>query len=127
MRGYFIFYDNDTILGLNNAGSLDYSPLNHDGTIGTPWDFEEDYEGMSHAGQTALWYNLSQCQNLYLNGQSTTSVAYKLGELISATYNQLRNTITNSSFENYFNTQHVNYYPDTIQNIDSEIKYLYPD
>jgi len=77
VRGYWLFYDNDTILGLNNAGE-----------IAIPWDFyESDTEnGFPGVENHGLWYNLQKCYEIYTNGQYYNSSAWKLGSLIPIIY-----------------------------------------
>lgn len=121
MRAYYIFYDNDTILGLNNAGSLI-----------VPWNFyETDETSYSFPGNQkhAIWYNLQKCYEAYRDKTvGAGNAIYKLGELVEKAYQSLRNQATDQVISNYFETQQCKYYPDTIHNIDLELKYLgYPE
>ena len=127
MRGYYIFYDNDTILGLNNAGA-----------IRQPWDFYEtdtgneskyasDYTPFPGNGIHGIWNNLQKCYELYVNGTNINSSAYKLGRLIADAYKNIRNIATNDLIESYLETAQCNYYPAAIQNVDLEAKYLNPN
>lgn len=117
MRGYFIFYDNDTILGINNNGDQNF--IN--------WDLDEADGVFPGSPNHAIWSNLAICHQSYLNNtQGSGSAIYKLGKLINDAYVAIRKYITNSVFEKYFDETQLRYYPDAIQNVDVEIKYVYP-
>lgn len=127
MRGYYIFYDNDTILGLDNAGA-----------IRQPWDFYEtdtgnessnasNYSAFPGNGIHGLWTNLQKCYELYRDNANTTSSAYALGRLVAEAYRVLRNTATDSVISSYLEEAQCGYYPEAIQNVDLEIKYLNPN
>ena len=123
MRGYYIFYDNDTILGLDNAGA-----------IVNPWDFYETDTGSEslHAknynqfpgnGIHGLWTNLQKCYELYRDGREQLSSAYKLGSLVATAYQNMRKVATDEVLHSYFDNQ----FPDATQNVDLEVKYLNPN
>lgn len=117
MRGYFIFYDNDTILGLNNEGKL---VLNWNVDEDTPNAFQGiDVHGNSFSG---LWGNLEYCYKCYKNNEGDSSSVKNLGKLIETTYNYVRQTITDGTINEYLQQQ----FPDAIDNVDEEVKYLYP-
>lgn len=129
MRAYYIFYDNDTILGLNNTGN-----------IIQPWDYYETDEGKFDGTESkyatgtytefpgnkihGIWTNLQQCYELYRDNRNTTSSAYVLGKLINDAYEKLRRVGSDSVIENYFERDQCNQYPDAVHNVDSELKYL---
>ena len=123
MRAYYIFYDNDTILGLDNAGAI----IN-------PWDLYETDTGSEslHAksynqfpgnGIHGLWTNLQKCYELYRDGKEQLSSAYKLGGLVATAYRNMRAVATDEVIHSYFD----NKFPDAVQNVDLEVKYLNPN
>lgn len=123
MRAYYIFYDNDTILGLDNAGAI----IN-------PWDLYETDTGSEslHAknynqfpgnGIHGLWTNLQKCYELYRDGKEQLSSAYKLGSLVALAYRNMRAKATDDVLHSYFD----NKFPDAVQNVDLEVKYLNPN
>jgi len=73
MRAYYLFYDNDTILGLNNNGQLAYS-----------WNVDEIgvYPGVDDAGvgYHAIWGNLEYCYNKYVTNTTTKTSIINLGK-----------------------------------------------
>ncbi len=137
MRAFFIFYDNDTILGLSN-----------DGTLKWPWNVDEgtnnvDYQGNVSAayagtGVCGLWSALEYCLNTYINVESkplfksdNNKYAYELGKYIAKAYGQLSNMLpnllnNNSAFENYFESI-CNHFNDSAYNLDTQIKYIFPE
>lgn len=132
MRAYYIFYDNDTILGLNNSGA-----------IKQPWDFYETDEGLADGSESkyateaytafpgngihGIWTNLQKCYELYRDNRNTTSSAYALGKLINDAYISIRTAGSDSAIENYFERDQCNQYPDAVHNVDLELKYLNPN
>lgn len=123
MRGYYIFYDNDTILGLDNAGA-----------ITNPWDFYEtdtgneslharNYNAFPGNGMHGLWTNLQKCYELYRDGREQLSSANKLGSLVAQAYRNMRSVATDEVLHSYFD----NKFPDAVQNVDLEVKYLNPN
>lgn len=119
MRGFYIFYDNDTILGIDNKGFL---------TV--PWDAKETWisleDGTEHAypghNQHAIWDTLDYCYNVYINGRSELAQAYQLGKELELAYHNLRAIGKDEVLDEYL----FNKYPTAIQNVDAEIKYYYP-
>ena len=123
MRAYYIFYDNDTILGLDNTGAI----IN-------PWDLYETDTGSEslHAknynqfpgnGIHGLWTNLQKCYELYRDGKEQLSSAYKLGSLVAIAYRNMREKATDEIIHSYFD----NKFPDAVPNVDLEVKYLNPN
>lgn len=117
MRAFYIFYDNDTILGVNNDGNMRYN-----------WDIdEESYQGYNAETQGhGLWANLEWCFNAYANKQiaNQNNPVNILGELIQKAYNSIRGAVEDPLV--YFNRDQVDKYPDAAFNVDAEIKYFYP-
>lgn len=117
VRAFWIFYDNDTILGLNNAGE-----------IAVPWNFYETdtTNGFPGVGIHGLWNNLQKCYEVYKEGRDTTSSSYLLGALIDRAYQELRRLGTDSAIKEFFEDNQCASYPDAVHNVDLEIKYLDP-
>lgn len=117
MRAFYIFYDNDTILGINNDGNMRYN-----------WNIdEESYQGYNAETQGhGLWANLEWCFNAYVNKQipNQNNPVNILGELIQKAYNSIRSAVEDPLV--YFNRDQVDKYPDSAFNVDAEIKYFYP-
>ena len=137
MRAFVIFYDNDTILGLSN-----------DGTLKWPWNVDEgnnntDYSGNISAayagtGACGLWETLEYCLNVYQSVESKTLIksdsnkyAYELGKYIVTAYGQLADMLpgvlnSNSVFSNYFESI-CNHFNDSAYNLDAQVKYIFPE
>lgn len=102
-KWYFIFYDNDTILGLENAGTIRYNYDLESDTIDT---LTGNY---AYSGRNSiLWRMLelvfhNEIQDAYLN-INKSGVTYK-------------NCI------NYFNVQQSDKWPEAVYNEDSQFKY----
>lgn len=117
MRGYYIFYDNDTILGVNNTGDLTNS-----------WNSDEIYgifQGIDSNNVCfhAIWGNLEYCYKSYIDGTYGENVAIKsLGKLVEVAYTTLRSKLSNTTIYEFMNSK----LPDAAQNIDFEVKYAYP-
>lgn len=117
VRAFWLFYDNDTLLGLNNAGE-----------ITVPWNFYEtdSQNGFPGVGMHGLWNNLQKCYEVYKEGRDTTSSSYQLGALVERAYQVLRAKGTDALIKTYFEDNQCASYPDAIHNLDLEIKYLNP-
>lgn len=104
MRCYPIFYDNDTILGLDNTGK-----------IAINWDADENTtygEGYAFAGHNStIWNNLR------------SQFSSKLEEI----YLKLRNeNMTNAVMLKWYNTNQSDKYCERVYNKDSLWKYIIP-
>ena len=115
MRGYYIFYDNDTILGVDNTGSLSNS-WNADEKFGT-------FQGIDNNNVSfhGLWGNLEYCYDAYINGTYSTQSVYNLGKLIEDAYKNLRNLASDATIAEYLYSN----LPDAADNIDAEVKYFF--
>ena len=105
MRGFFQFYDNDTILGLRNDGYLIYN-----------WDLDFDtydtqQQQPAYAGyQSVLWGNINECYQ----------------DRIKSMYQTMRSTFTLQEFLDSFTKQIADKYCERIVNIDMYNKYINP-
>ena len=115
MRGYYIFYDNDTILGVDNTGSLSNS-WNADEKFGT-------YQGIDNNNVSfhGLWGNLEYCYDAYINGTYQNQSVYNLGKLIDDAYKNIRNQAPDTTIAQYL----YSVMPDAADNVDAEIKYFF--
>lgn len=104
MRCFPIFYDNDTVLGLDNTGK-----------IAINWDADENTKnGDSYAfagHDSTVWVNLRNTCSDYLE----------------SAYNRLRNNnMTNQVMLKWYNTNQSDKYSERIYNKDSIWKYIVP-
>lgn len=104
MRCYPIFYDNDTILGLDNTGKI---ALN--------WDADENtMNGASYAfagHDSTIWVNLRS----------------QFSDYLQSAYLRLRNeNMTNDTMLRWYNTNQSDMYGERIYNKDSVWKYVVP-
>lgn len=111
MLAYYIFYDNDTILGLRNDGRLKYK-----------WDVDRntlDPELTAAAGKniyafmghdSILWNNLE------------AAFATEIGEA----YTRLRQALSNDDIYQVFDEEQVGAFPERVYNIDADYKYIEP-
>lgn len=115
MRGYYIFYDNDTILGVDNTGSLSNS-WNADEKFGT-------FQGIDNNNVSfhGLWGNLEYCYDAYINNTYQNQSVYNLGKLIDDAYKNIRNLADDATIADYLYSD----MPDAADNVDAEIKYFY--
>lgn len=104
MRCYPIFYDNDTILGLDNTGKI---AINWDADENTPYG-----DGYAFAGHdSTIWINLR------------SQFSAKLEEV----YLKLRNeNMTNATMLKWYNTKQSDMYSERVYNKDSLWKYIIP-
>lgn len=104
-KWYFIFYDNDTILGINNTGKIA-----HD------YDLVSDTVGGYSGKDSVLWLNLEAC---FYN-----ELCDCWGNLISA----VSGNVSLLSYENLiaeFNTRQCDKWAESVFNEDSNYKYVY--
>jgi len=111
MLAYFIFYDNDTIMGVRNDGRLKYH-----------WDIDHnsiDEEITSSTGITKyafeghnsiLWKNLRE----------------QFAPELEASFKRLRSKMTNEYILNAFGKEQTEKFAERIYNIDAQLKYVLP-
>lgn len=117
MRGFYIFYDNDTILGVSNTGNLT-----------NKWNAGEDFgvfQGIDENNKSfhGLWGNIEYCYDAYINGTYQDDAVYNLGKMVDSAYKAIRNVATDTIIKEYLNSS----LPDAASNIDAEVKYFYPE
>lgn len=105
MRVYPIFYDNDTILGIDNNGEM---------TI--PWDADENtldnHDKYCFAGHEATeWENMRRTMQAELN----------------TSYNKLRAAMTDAVMYENYDTKESDQWCERIYNKDSVLKYITPN
>lgn len=105
MRCYPIYYDNDTILGVDNSGA-----------ITVPWDANEetmtDGDSYVFAGHdSVLWKNLRAC----------------FRDRIKASFVKLRSPMDDGVIKTYFNDYQSDKYGEVIFNKDTLYKYISPE
>jgi len=131
MRAYYIFYDNDTILGVTNTGSLG-NLWNSDETFGVFQGIDEN--NVSFHG---LWGNLEYCYNLYITGNYDSPHVANLGRMMERAYVSVRNALSDGTISQYFDgititpdspadAIYLKALPASASNVDAEIKYFYP-
>lgn len=116
MRGFYIFYDNDTILGVTNTGSLN-----------NPWNAKEThdvFQGIDNndVSYHGLWGNIEYCYNKYITNTTDNQYIRNLGKLVENAYREIRGKATDEVIKDYLNS----HMPDSASNIDAEVKYFYP-
>jgi hypothetical protein len=135
MRAYYIFYDNDTILGVTNTGELSNG-----------WDSKETgdvFQGVdanTNISYHGIWGNLEYCYNQYIAGNTDATNTYELGRLIDKTYACLRGKLTDVAMAVFLDGDLTKFtkddltsvssyiqgnLPDSADNIDAEIKYFF--
>ena len=116
MRGFYIFYDNDTILGVTNTGSLN-----------NPWNAKETHDVFQGIDNNdvpyhGLWGNIEYCYNKYITNTTDNQYIRNLGKLVENAYREIRGKATDEAIKDYLNS----HMPDSASNIDAEVKYFYP-
>lgn len=101
---YPIFYDNDSVLGLNNTGYLMYGPNTEStDTVGSGYAF--------NGADSVLWVNL----------------ATEFNKEIAEVYTLLRkNGLTYDKALYYFNDSQSSAWSESVYNMDSKFKYIEP-
>lgn len=110
MRGFFIFYDNDTILGLRNDGRNKY-----------PWWMDENTldEELSVGGRRVYAY--AGHDSVLWNNLRT-----QFADELRASYVRLRSKMSNDLIFDYFDNQQTEKFCTRVYNIDGVMKYVRP-
>lgn len=108
--GYFIFYDNDTIMGVRNDGRLKYG-----------WDIDQDTidPELTTADKTVYAYAGHDSVLWQL-------VRDALGEELQAAYTRLRRVMSNDFILNIFDKEQSAKFCERIYNKDAVLKYVVP-
>lgn len=108
--GYFIFYDNDTIMGVRNDGRLKYG-----------WDIDQDTidPDLTTADKTVYAYAGHDSVLWQL-------VRDALGEELQAAYTRLRRVMSNDFILNIFDKEQSAKFCERIYNKDAVLKYVVP-
>ncbi len=110
LRGYFIFYDNDTILGVRNDGRLRYNWDVDENTI-DPELTTSEKTVYAYAGHNSiLWKNLRE----------------QFPEELAKAYRRLRDKMSNSTIFNMFDEEQSAKFCERIYNLDAINKYVGP-
>lgn len=102
---YYIFYDNDTILGVRNDGRLKYHWSIDRQTI------DPEFGRPAYMGHDSILWNHLE-----------TGFANEIGDA----YRRIRTRLTNNDIFNYFHTEQSDKFPQRIFNIDAINKYVKP-
>lgn len=107
---YMIFYDNDTILGVRNDGTLKYNwDIDHN-TL-DPELSTQSRQVYAYAGrQSVLWENL---RNVF-------------SDELQKAYTRIRSKLTNDYIFRIYNTEQSKKYVERIYNLDAINKYVIP-
>ncbi|MFR9651404.1 MAG: CotH kinase family protein, partial [Rikenellaceae bacterium] len=107
--GYYIFYDNDTVLGVRNDGRLKYDPFVDRQTIDTELS-TDDRTVYAYAGHdSVLWNNLEL-----------------MHDELEASYKRLRPVLSNEDIFNMFDIEQSLKYCERLYNLDAQYKYVLP-
>ncbi|MGL4520793.1 MAG: CotH kinase family protein [Phocaeicola sp.] len=110
MLAYYIFYDNDTILGVRNDGRLCYGwDIDHNTT--DPELSTADRTVYAYAGRDSiLWNNLRAV----------------FEDEITASYKRIRQQMSNDYVFSIFDTDQAARYSERVYNLDAQYKYVRP-
>lgn len=108
--GYFIFYDNDTILGVRNDGRLKYSWDVDENTIDEELSTSEKTVYAYAGHDSVLWKNLRE----------------QFADELQEAYVRIRNVMTNDTIFNMFDTEQSSKFCERIYNLDAINKYVIP-
>jgi len=108
MRGYFIFYDNDTINGLRNDGRNKY-----------PWWMDENTldEELSVGGRRVYAY--AGHDSVLWNNLRT-----QFGDELQDAYRKLRAKMSDELIYRYFDKEQADMFCTRLYNLDGEMKYV---
>ncbi len=110
MLAYFIFYDNDTILGVRNDGRLKYGFDIDENTIDTELSVGGNTVYAFAGHNSVLWNNLR------------TEFQTELQEA----YQRIRTKMTNDYIFNMFDKEQSDKYVERTYNLDAQYKYVKP-
>lgn len=108
--GYFIFYDNDTILGVRNDGRLKYN-----------WDLDENTIDPELSTSTKTVYAYAGHDSVLWN-----LVRQTLTDELSKSYKRLRAKITDEYILSILDDEQSSKFCERIYNIDMVYKYILP-
>lgn len=108
--GYFIFYDNDTILGVRNDGRLKYSWDVDENTIDEELSTSEKTVYAYAGHDSVLWKNLRE----------------QFADELQEAYVRIRSVMTNDTIFNMFDTEQSSKFCERIYNLDAINKYVIP-
>lgn len=103
-KWYFIFYDNDTILGLNNSGLIRYD-----------YDLEADTPNAYSGKDSVLWLNIEAAFAAEL-----ATCWQRLAKAAKGT----QNILSYEGLIHYFNTEQSDMWSESVFNEDSTNKYI---
>lgn len=103
-KWYFIFYDNDTILGLNNSGLIRYD-----------YDLESDTPNAYSGKDSVLWLNIEAAF-----ADELATCWQRLAKAAKGT----QNILSYEGLIRYFNTEQSDMWSESIYNDDSTNKYI---
>lgn len=108
VRGYFIFYDNDTINGLRNDGRNKY-----------PWWMDENTldEELSVGGRRVYAY--AGHDSVLWNNLRT-----QFGDELQESYRRIRSKLTDELIYKYFDVDQAQKFCTRIYNLDGQMKYV---
>lgn len=101
---YPIFYDNDTVMSLDNEGHIKFEPnVESTDSVGTGYAF--------NGTESVLWLNLKDA----------------FTDTIINIYDEMRKTaLTEENCIKFFNTEHSDKWAEALYNVDAQFKYIDP-